>query len=120
MSRVVVNKGGALGDRFDKLKKKGKSQAAAGTDKRRERQKEGTKNARQGKVGGKRRGGERGGGERGGAERGGKKKPVTAADLDAELDKYTLANQDRAVAKEHLDADLDDYNKKRDEAAAAK
>ena len=114
MSRVVVNKGGALGDRFDKLKKKGKTQANAGTEKRREKKREGTKSARQGKVGGKRRGA---GGERKGGE---KKKPVTAADLDAELDKYALSNQDKTAAKEHLDAELEEYNKKRDEAAAAK
>ncbi len=116
MSRVVVNKGGALGDRFDKLKKKGKGQSEASTDKRRQKKKEGTKTARQGKTAGKREGG---GGRRGGAA-GGKKKPVTAADLDAELDKYALANADKSVIKSNLDAELEEYNNKREAAAAAK
>merc|ERR1719197_319107 len=107
--RVIVSKkGGALGDRFDELKrKKGsgapeKRRAAKGGQVRQKRtQKLDKKRDRKPAPKKKRE----------------PKKALTAAELDAQLDSYNLKNEERG--KDYLDAQLDEYNRQRDEAAKA-
>merc|ERR1711991_1049697 len=100
MSRrvVVTKKGGALGDRFDGMKKKN---AGAGTERRRTGQKEQNRNRRNQELDQKR--GKKKGGKKNNAKN--TKKPLTAAELDAELEQYNLKNGERG--KDYLDDQLD-------------
>merc|ERR1711916_380066 len=103
MSRRVV----ALGDRFDSMKKK---KPSAGTDKRRSGKNIEIRGKRSNKLDQKR------GKRKTQQQQPKKKKPVpkkkpTAEELDAELEKYAMANEERA--KDYLDAQLEEYNRKR-------